>query len=566
MEKFSKSSAQSSHKVMDTKFIFVTGGVMSGVGKGVTTASLALLLKKHGYKVDILKCENYLNVDSGTINPIEHGDPFLTEDGTEADMDLGTYERFLDQDMKHANYVTMGQIFKTVIDRERNFGYEGEDVEPMPHVTNEVMLRIESLGKDNDIVLIELGGTAGDYQNVLYFEACRQMRFLYPENVINIHVTYVPFPKTIGEPKTMPTQTSIRILMGMGIQPEFLVLRSSVDFDERRKYLIGMKCSIKKDHVVTAPDLESTLELPIKFAEQEFDLAILRELGLKETKCDISDWKKMVEMIIDNKKEESEVEIAIVGKYFATGSFHLVDSYHALFEAIKHASWPNEVRIKYRLINSEKSEKELPGLLEGVDGIIVPIGWGERGSEGMIKTIQYAREQKIPYLGLCFGMQLATVEFARNKLGWTDANSEEINPKTSHPVIHAIPEDERYQRIKAKGVTMRLGAFDCLIKKDSLAYEIYDKYNEWKDKAKRLVSERHRHRYEFNNAYRQDLENAGMVFSGTSPDDFFVEMVELPKSVHPFFIATQAHPEYKSRPGHPHPMFVEFIKATKVQS
>ena len=553
------------NKKFPTKFIFITGGVMSGVGNGVTTASLALLLKAHGYKVDILKCENYLNVDSGTINPKEHGDPFLTNDGTESDMDLGTYERFLNQDMTFQNYITMGQIYKNVIDRERSFGYKGEDVEPIPHVTDEILEHVLKLEKDNDIVLIELGGTAGDYQNALYFEACRQLKFLRPKDVVNIHVTYVPYPKTIGEPKTMPTQTSIRILMSMGIHPEFLVLRSSVDFDERRKYLIGMKCSIKKDNVITAPDVESTYEVPFKFQEQNLDKLVLEALDLptkilKKNNV-LVEWAELLAKVLENRNSKKELEIAIVGKYFATGNFTLLDAYHALFEALKHASVENGVRINYRLINSEKSEDELPDLLKGVDGIIVPIGWGERGVEGMLKSIEYARVSKTPYLGLCFGMQLAAVEYARNVLGFKDANSEEINPNTKYPIIHAIPEDERYQRIKAKGVTMRLGSFDCLVKPDTLAYKIYDDYNEWKDKKNKIVSERHRHRFEFNNKYRKELESAGLVFSGTSPDDFFVEMIELPKSIHPFFIATQAHPEYKSRPTKPHPMFVEFIKA-----
>lgn len=548
------------------KYIFVTGGVMSGVGKGVTTASLGLLLKSHGYKITVLKCENYLNVDSGTINPIEHGDTFLTEDGMESDMDLGTYERFLNQDMGAKNYTTMGQIYKTVIDRERSFGYKGEDVEPIPHVTDEIISRIKALDEDNDVVMIELGGTAGDYQNMLYFEACRQMKFLYPDDVICIHVAYVPFPATIGEPKTMPTQTSIRILMGMGIQPDFLVLRSNVDFDERRKYLIGMKCSIRKDCVITAPDVKSTYEIPLNFQKQDLDLKVIETLHLENKKKDISEdkyfelWQDVCKKVLSNDSKK-EIEIAIVGKYFATGSYHLVDSYHALFEAIKHAYIAKDVKVKYRLINSEKSEDDIPDNLVGVDAIIVPIGWGERGSEGMIKAIQYARENKVPYLGLCFGMQLATVEYARNVLGMKKANSEELNPKTPFPIIHAIPEEEQYQRIKAKGVSMRLGAYDCLIKKDTIAFKIYDDYNAWADKSKSLVSERHRHRYEFNNKYREELEKAGMIFSGTSPDNFFVEVIELPKSVHPFFIATQAHPEYKSRPTKPHPMFLEFMSA-----
>ncbi len=555
-----------------TKFIFVSGGVLSGLGKGVVAASIGHLLQNRGYKVGVIKCENYLNIDSGTINPIEHGDPFLCEDGLEADMDLGTYERFLNQEMGYKNFTTMGQIYKTVIDRERSFGYQGEDVEAIPHVSDEIIKRIKEAGEGNEILIIELGGTAGEYQNMLYYEACRIMKAQMPGQILNVHVSYVPLPKHIGEPKTMPTQFSMRTVMGMGLMPEFLVLRSEATFDKRRRYLLGLKTSVPGDNVIMARDLESVYELPLEFAKQEFDKKILKYLKLNYKTNKLGEWQKLVKRIKSQKSKK--VEVVIAGKYISTGDYQLLDSYASLIEAIKHACWQLNIDLNLRFVNTEAVENEGVKIIGNPDGIIVPIGWGKRGAEGKIATIKYAREKKIPYLGLCYGMQLACVEYARNVVGFKDADTVENKPKTIHPIIHDIPMNEKYQVIKGKGVSMRLGAYDCYLKQDSLAGAIYLKYKYGeklnKEQKEKLgikaegnvkISERHRHRYEFNNKYRKPLEEKGMVFSGTSPDDFFVEMIELPKKIHPFFIATQGHPEYKSRPMKPHPLFMEFIKA-----
>ncbi|PWB38977.1 MAG: CTP synthase [Parcubacteria group bacterium] len=556
-----------------TRYIFVSGGVLSGLGKGVVAASLGNLIQSRGYKVGVIKCENYINIDSGTINPIEHGDPFLCEDGLEADMDLGTYERFLNQEMGHKNFTTMGQVYQTVINRERSFGYHGEDVEAIPHVSDEIIERIKKAGEGNEIIIIELGGTAGEYQNMLYYEACRIMKTQMPGQVLNVHVSYVPIPRHIGEPKTMPTQMSMRTVMGMGIMPEFLVLRSEANLDKRRRYLLGLKTSVPGDNVIMAPDLESVYELPVLFSKQEFDKKILKYFGINLRKPLIGNWQKLVHAIKSEKKKN--VEIVIAGKYISTGDYELLDSYASLIEAVKHACWQLKVNLNIRMVNTEDIEKEGVRLIKKPDGIIVPIGWGARGAEGKVMTIQYAREKKIPFLGLCYGMQLACVEFARNIVGLKEANSEEINPDTSDPVIHSIPMDSKYQVIKGDGVSMRLGAYDCYLRENTLAGSIYLKYGQGelvseahksKEKIKApgniKISERHRHRYEFNNSYRQILEEKGLVISGTSPDDFFVEMIELPKSMHPFFIATQGHPEYKSRPLKPHPLFVELVKAS----
>ncbi len=551
------------NKKSNVKYIFVSGGVLSGLGKGVTAASVALLLKSRGYNVGTIKCENYLNVDSGTINPIEHGDPFLCEDGLEADMDLGTYERFLGLEMGRANFTTMGEIYFNVIKKERSFGYGGEDVEAIPHVSDEIIKRIKKAGEGKDIVVIELGGTAGEYQNMLYYEACRIIKTQFPHDVINIHLTYVPIPGHLGEPKTMPTQMSVRTMMSMGIIPDFLVLRGNMEIDKRRRYLLGLKCSIEGENVIMAPDLKNIYELPLVFEKQKFDCKILEHLSLNLKKLDISEWKKLNKKI--NTEHKKEITIYIVGKYISTGDFQLLDSYASLIEAVHHAAWNCEVKVKIKFVNSELIERDGIKLIgKDASGIIVPIGWGERGSEGKIQTIKYARENKIPYLGLCFGMQLACVEFARNICGLKDANSSELNPKTNHPIIHNIPMEARYQTIKGEGTSMRLGGFDCLVKKDTLAYKIYFDHKTYKklQGSDMIISERHRHRYEFNNEYRKILTDKGMIFSGTSPDDFFVEIIELPKKMHPFFIATQGHPEYKSRPLSPHPLFVEFLKAS----
>lgn len=544
-----------------TKYIFVSGGVLSGLGKGICAASLGFLLKRRGFKVGTIKCETYLNIDSGTINPIEHGDPFLCEDGLEADMDLGTYERFLEEEMGKKNFLTMGMVYKTIIDKERSMGFGGKTVDAIPEIPNEIIRNIKNAGKGNDICIIELGGTAGEYQNIYNIEAARMMKLMHPRDVIHVHLSYLPVPNHIGEPKTKPTQLSFRMLNSYGIQPDFLLVRSEKRIDQKRKEKLAISCNLQEENIIDGPDVNSIYEIPIIFKEQGFDLKILQELEIKPKKSgNIDDFKKLVART--KKVNKKDVNIVIAGKYFATGDYELADSYAALIEAIKHAGWDQSVNPVIKFVNTEDIEKNgTKKYLEGADGIIVPIGWGDRGVEGKIDAIEYARTKKIPYLGLCYGMQLAAVEFARNVVGLKDSNSEEVNPKAEHQIIHSIPFDPKYQVIKGEGTSMRLGGFDCVLKEGSLVAQIYDKHSAWKDKKSRIISERHRHRFEFNNAYRKQLEDKGLVISGTSPDDFFVEMIELPKSVHPFFIATQAHPEYKSRPLNPHPIFIEFIKA-----
>ena len=548
--------------VKSTKYIFVSGGVISGIGKGTTAASIALLLKSAGLKVSPLKFENYLNLDAGTINPIEHGDPFLCEDGTEGDMDIGTYEKYLNEDMGKDNFVTMGQIYKTVIDRERRFEYNGEDVEAIPAITDEIIARIESLAKidSSDIVIIELGGTAGEYQNVFYYEASRMISLKKPGDAIHVHVSYVPTPGHLGEPKTKPTQLSVRTLNSMGIQPDFVITRSERFLDQRRRDRIALFGNIHPDGVISSPDVDSVYEIPMVLHSQNLDKKILKKLGLKTKKLALSEWNKFVE---STKKHSKKVKIAIVGKYFGTGEYQLRDSYAALFDAIDHAGVKIGVKTETVWVDAEKVETEgienVLAKIGKIDGIIVPIGWGARGAEGMIVTASYARVNKIPYLGLCYGMQLATVAFARDVLNFKDANTVENNKKTKHPVICFIPSQKSIIRKREYGGTMRLGGWDAKVKKGTLAYQIYEKYKGFKDKSKDLTSERHRHRYEFNNKYAKDFEKAGFIISARSVKENLAEIVELSKIVHPFYLGTQGHPEYKSRPLKPHPIFLEFI-------
>lgn len=534
------------------KYVFVSGGVLSSLGKGITTSSLAMLLQAKGYAVTVVKCENYLNIDSGLINPLEHGDAFLCEDGTETDMDLGNYERFLDKNLGSHNFITMGQIYKAVIDRERDNGYGGEDIEAIPHVTDEIIRRIKLAASTDkaEICLVELGGTAGEYQNVLYYEASRIMKLRESDTVVHVHVSYLPTPSHIGEPKTKPTQLSVKQLNAMSIQPDFLVARTEGDLDARRRDRLALFCNVHPEDIIMNQDLKSIYQVPLNFYKQGFDAKILAKLGLPDHKSDLKSWENFVKKALA--KKEKTLTLAIVGKYFKTGDYNLKDSYHALFEALDHAAISLGIELKIKSINSAVIEQEGTKQLEGVQAIIVPIGWGARGTTGKIMAIGYARAHKTPYLGLCYGLQLAAVEFARNVVGLKDANSTEINPDTKNPIIHDIPFDPKYQRIKGNGSSMRLGAYDCLLKSGTLAAKIY---------GTQKISERHRHRYEFNNDYRQTLEDKGFVISGTSPDNFFVEMIELSQEVHPFFLATQAHPEYKSRPLAPHPVFIAFLQA-----
>jgi len=536
------------------KYIFISGGVISGIGKGITSASISYLLKSAGYNVVPIKFENYLNIDAGTINPIEHGDPYLCEDGTEADMDIGTYEKFLNQEMGADNFVTIGKIYKTVIDRERRFEYNGEDVEAIPHITNEIIDRIHSAAKKNnaDIMVIELGGTAGEYQNVFYYEASRMLTLQKPNDVIHVHVSYVPTPKHLGEPKTKPTQLSVRTLNSMGIQPNFIVARSEKYLDQRRRDRFALFCNVHGDDIISNPDVGSVYEIPLILKKQDFDKKILTKLQLPVKEPDLSRFEKLIESI--KEKKEKTVHVAIIGKYFGTGDYQLRDSYAALFDALDHASWAAKVKIETHWVDAEKIEKQGVDIIGKPDGIIVPIGWGIRGAEGMIAAANYAREKKIPYLGLCYGMQLAVVAFARNVLGLTGANTYENVPECSDPVIHLIPEQLKILEKRAYGGTMRLGGWDALVEKDTLAFKLYGTAD---------TSERHRHRYEFNDEYTERMQKAGLIISARSKQEKLVEIVELPQSVHPFYMGTQGHPEYKSYPGKPHPIFSGFILACK---
>ncbi|MFH0750034.1 MAG: CTP synthase [Candidatus Gottesmanbacteria bacterium] len=545
---------------MLTKFIFISGGVISGIGKGNTTAAIALLLKNRGYTVTCVKCENYLNVDAGLINPIEHGDPYLLEDGTEADMDMGTYEKFLGVNMHRHNFITMGQVYRTVIDKERNFEYKGEDVEAIPHVTDEITRRIKEAGEIEkaDIVVVELGGTAGEYQNMLYYEASRILSHNKKNAVIHVHVSYLPTPSHLGEPKTKPTQLSVRTLNSMGIQPDFIVARGEKAVDERRRARFALFCNVDPENIINNPDVKSVYEIPVQFVEQKFDEKILTSLGLPNgASANIDKWKQMVETI--KAKKQKEITIAIVGKYFRTGEYELRDSYAALLDAVDHASWAKGASVKTKWIQAEKLESGKTDELKNVDGIIVPIGWGPRGSEGKIKAIEYARMNKIPYLGLCYGMQLAVVEYARNVLNLEGANTTECDEKTKHPVIHMISGQKEVLERRAYGGTMRLGRWECKVVPNTQADESYMTHKGYDKPEEKIVGERHRHRYEFNDAYAKQCEGAGLILAGRSVIENLVEIIELPRSVHPFFVGTQYHPEYRSRPLAPHPLFLDFI-------
>jgi len=536
---------------MKTKYIFISGGVISSLGKGITAASVAKLLQAQGYRVTNVKCEMYVNIDAGTIRPTEHGEVFVTEDGVETDQDIGSYERFLNTNLNTSNFLTTGQIYQAVIKKERNLEYEGEDVEVVPHVPEEIIRRFKKAGRRAraKFVIIELGGTVGEYQGVLFLEANRMMKRADPENVAHIHVSYLPLPKTVGEMKTKPVQYSVRTLNSAGIQPDFVVGRASLPLDKKRISKISLFCGVPETHVIANPDLDSIYEVPLILDQQKFGDKILKLFKLKPKQGDLNNWKKLVKTIKTGKKE---VKIGIVGKYFKTGDFTLEDSYISVIEAVKHAAWACNFKPNIQWINSEKYEKDKKELkeLKNYDGIIVPGGYGSRGVRGKILAIQYVREQKIPYLGLCYGMQLATIEFARNLAGMNNAHTTEINPKTPYPVICLMEEQKDLLKIKGYGETQRLGAYACrLLKKNTVAAKAY---------GQRQVRERHRHRYELNNKYRDRLIKKGLVVSGINPKRDLVEIIEL--SDHPFFVGTQFHPEFKSRPLRPHPLFLEFIK------
>ena len=481
------------------KYVFVSGGVISGLGKGIVTASTALLLKDRGLKVTPVKIDMYLNVDAGTLRPQEHGETFVLKSGLETDQDMGNYERFLGEDLPPENYITTGQIYQEVIRKERAFEYEGNTVEAIPHVTSEIARRITQAGVKNnaDVVVIELGGTVGEYQNGIFFEAARIMKLKNPESVLNIHVTYLPLIKSVGELKSKPAQTSVHILNSMGIQPDLIVARSEVPVDSKRADKLALFCNISPEDLILDPDSESIFDVPLSLEDQSFVEKICFKLNLKPKNKNMimPAWEKMVEKA---KKKEKEIVIGMAVKYFKSGDYDLSDSYVSVVEAIKHASNELGVKVKIKWIDTERLAVSGEGL-ENINGIIVPQGWGSRGVEGKIKAVQFARENKIPYLGLCFGMQMAVIEFARNICHLKNANSEEVDPKTKYPVIHIMPDQKKYLEKHQYGGTIRLGSWQAKINKNSNLYKIY---------GANTVSERHRHRYEFNNKYRKILEKA----------------------------------------------------------
>lgn len=529
---------------MKTKFIFTTGGVVSSLGKGLATASIGALLENRGLNITILKLDPYINVDPGTMNPFQHGEVFVTDDGAETDLDLGHYERFTSAQMTKRNNVTTGKIYDSVIQKERKGEYLGKTVQVIPHITDEIKAAILRVASGHDLVMVEIGGTVGDIESLPFLEAIRQFRYdVGEENVLYIHLTLVPFIAAAGEIKTKPTQHSVQKLREIGIQPDILLCRAEQDLNKELKAKIAMFCNLPQSSVFTACDVSNIYEVPLKFYEEGIDEKIVEKLNIWTRKPDLVNWKKLAEKIQHPKHKTT---IAVVGKYV-----NLTDSYKSLNEALQHGGYANEAQVELKFFDSEEIEdQDLSQLFAGVDGILVPGGFGDRGIEGKIKAIQYAREERIPFFGICLGMQLACIEFARNVAGLKQANSCEFDEKCSEPLIDLMAEQKK---LSNKGATMRLGAYPCTLEKGTLAQRIY---------GEKEISERHRHRYEFNNAYLEKLQQQGLVFSGKSPDGLLVEIIEYPQ--HPYFIACQFHPEFKSRPMKPHPLFSHFIEASLV--
>jgi CTP synthase len=536
------------------KYIFVLGGVMSGVGKGVVSSSIGLLLQQKGYPVNLVKVDPYLNVDAGTMNPTEHGEVFVLKSGLETDQDLGNYERFLGRDLTNDDYMTSGMVYQSVIARERALGYGGKCVEAIPHVRDEILRRIEAAAESNGsrISVIEIGGTIGDFQNALFIEAARVLKMKHPEDVLFVMVSYLPTPGTLGEMKTKPTQTAVRDLNSYGVQPDFIVARSKEPVDEKRKEKLAVWCNMHKDHIISAPDIRSIYEAPLNFEKDTLGDALLDALNLPEKKkASLAAWKKFAQAASDTRAPE--VAIAIVGKYFDTGDFVLSDAYLSVIEAIKFSAAKLGRRATITWVNAKDFENGAKvATLKKYNGIIVPGGFGESGIEGKVKAIRFARENKIPYFGLCYGMQLMVIEYARGVLGLKDANTTEIKKTAADPVVDMMLEQKKHLSDNKYGGTMRLGAYPAYLKKGTLARAAY---------KKELVEERHRHRYEINPAYVKRLEDAGLVFSGTSPDGVLMEIAELPRETHPFMLGTQFHPEFQARPLAPHPLFTAFLSA-----
>lgn len=544
----------SNSKVANTKYIFVVGGVMSGVGKGITASSVATILQARGFKITAIKIDPYINVDAGTMNPTEHGEVFVLKDGLETDQDMGNYERFLNQDLPAINYMTTGSVYLSVIEKERNLEYKGKNVEVVPDIPLEVIRRIKKAGEvaKADIVLVEVGGTVGEYQNILFLEAIRMMKTENPDDIATVMVSYLPVPGSIGEMKTKPTQTAVRALNGAGVFADMIIARSPVGVDDKRKAKIATFCNVRSENVISAPDVPSIYDIPINFEQAELSEKLCHLLHLKPKKTtDLTAWKKFV---TKSKKGIDEVKIAVVGKYFGSGDFVLSDVYLSVLEAIKYSAYNQNLQPKITYLSSQDfaDGKKLKDLKQ-FDGILVPGGFGSTGIDGKLKVIEYARKNKIPYFGICYGMQLAVLEYAQNVLKLTDASTAEINPKAKNLVVDIMPDQKINLENGKMGGTMRLGEYEAVIKKGTIAHKAYGS-----DK----IIERHRHRYEINPDYIAGLEEKGIVFSGVSPDKRRMEIMELPTHIHPFFMGVQFHPELVARPLSPHPLFSAFIKAS----
>jgi CTP synthase len=536
------------------KYIFVVGGVMSGVGKGIATASIGKLLAARGLSVNLVKVDPYLNVDAGTMNPTEHGEVFVLDSGLETDQDMGNYERFLNRDLGPEDYMTSGMVYKSVIDRERNLDYGGKCVEAVPHVRDAIIERFERAASvsNSDVTVVEIGGTIGDFSNALFIDAARVMYMRHKGDVVFVMVSYLPVPSTIGEMKTRPTQHAVTALNSYGVQPDVIIARSTHPLDKKRKEKLALQCNVEANCIISAPDVDSIYDVPLNFEKDKLSEVLLNALGVENHKeSDFGEWKNFAEQV---HHKNGEVRIGIVGKYFDTGDFVLSDAYLSVIEAIKFSAYTQGKKPVIDWLNAKEYQDHPEKVfdLATYDGILVPGGFGETGIEGKISAIRFARENKIPYFGLCYGMQLMTVEYARNVAGLEGAHTTEINESTPYPIIAILPEQIEKIAKKDYGGSMRLGAYPCELAEGSIAAESYGKDS---------ISERHRHRYEVNPDYVKQLEDAGLVFSGRSPDGHLMEIAELPKEKHPFMLGTQFHPELKARPLAPHPLFNAFIKA-----
>ena len=542
------------------KYIFVLGGVMSGVGKGVAASSMGLILNQRGYKVNLVKIDPYLNVDAGTMNPTEHGETFVLTSGLETDQDMGNYERFLGRDLGPEDYMTSGMVYKTVIENERALKYGGKCIEAIPHVRDEILGRIEKAASNNgsQISVIEIGGTVGDFQNALFIEAARVMKLQHPDDVAFVMVSYLPVPGTLGEMKTKPTQSAVRELNAYGVQPDFIVARSVGPMDEKRKEKLAIWCNVRPDHIISAPDVDSIYSVPLNLEKDRIGDLLLDALKLekKTVDADLTEWRDFVERV--KAEGKPQVTIGIVGKYFDTGDFVLSDAYLSVIEAIKFSAAHVGVKAKIEWINAKTIETTKDAsILEKFDGVIVPGGFGETGIEGKILAAHYCRTHKIPYFGLCYGMHMLVIEYARNVLGLTDAHTVEINPTTEFPVVDVMPDQKELIETGKYGGTMRLGSYEAKIEAGTVAHKAYGTDS---------VSERHRHRYEINPVYVPELTQKGLVFSGKSPSGVLMEIAELPQKEHPFYLGCQFHPELQARPLSPHPLFNAFIEKAQERS